>query len=247
MSLPMDYFRLTQCYYCFSFEHIKSNCPYISEQRYCARCGLNDHVRASCENPTKCIHCEGTHPATARCCPRYQQIFKQRYQELVQSIQEQIVASHPIYNPPNISNSLYNDMEYDEAWSRLQCMASAADSPDDFLNSLYTMAKANAPKNDYNPQSYNSDLNLSNDSLPPNKITFREVDVEEHTGEKPEEINCLKKIDKVIENKPPSCAFPDDFTLIPTYESKTPNAHLSSPYKITFTDTKCRGAYWRNA
>ena len=174
MSLFMDSFRLIQCYHCLSFEHVKSNCPQKFKPRYCARCGDTDHPIAECVKATECLHCKGPHPATARCCPMYQQLFQQKYQALVHVIQDQLLPSQH-FNSYGISTPPSNYHLLDNTWSRIQQVASAADTPNDFVNTLFTLAKASKPKKPYNPKAYNDDLHFSQENIhQAYKLTYEE-------------------------------------------------------------------------
>ena len=72
----------------------------------------------------------------------------------------------------SFSNSLFNE-PLDDTWSKIQQLASAAETSSDFVNTLYTLAKSSTPKNPYNPTAYNDELNHSQDSLPQScKLTY---------------------------------------------------------------------------
>ena len=175
MSSPLDFFRLTQCYYCLSFEHIKSKCPYTSELRRCARCGDTGHATTSCQNPTHCLHCGGSHPATARCCPKYQAIFLQKYQELTQMILNQSeTPSLKTLNGQYTSISSSDREPMDDSWSKIQRVAAAAETQNDFIGALFTLAKASIPEKSYNAKEYN-ELNFSQEDIrQAYKISFEE-------------------------------------------------------------------------
>ena len=137
-------FRLTQCYHCLAFDHIKTNCPHIEEPRRCARCGVGEHATIPCGNDARCLHCEGPHPATARCCPVYLQTFAAKYTELLQKIKNQSdhinteLNSTPIDTPENLPDS----------WVLLSAAVNASvlstNNSEEFLDSLYTMLKNNS-------------------------------------------------------------------------------------------------------
>ena len=185
----MESFRLIQCYHCLSFDHIKSNCPHKNENRICARCGDNDHPVGNCENPTACLHCKGPHPATARCCPKYLQIFKTKFQEVIKQIQNQFINSADQHQLPIISSTPFTSRsEYEESWTKIQEVAQAADSPTDFVEALYTLAKS-------------SEREISAEKNPNSKISSLTYDIELVNSE--EDIDETKECEAVKHFSPP--------------------------------------------
>ena len=138
----MESFRLIQCYHCLSFDHIKTNCPHKDERRTCARCGGSDHQVRNCGNQTVCLHCKGPHPATARCCPKYQQLFQTKFNEVTEQIKEQLLNPAHQHQYPTISLTPINKSEYEESWTKIQEVALGAESSKDFVEALYTLAKS---------------------------------------------------------------------------------------------------------
>ena len=216
MSSPLDFFRLTQCYYCLSYDHIKTNCPYTSELRRCARCGNTGHATTICQNPTHCLHCGGPHPATARCCPRYQAIFLQKYQELSQMILKQ--SQTPSLQSISGQYSSISSPErepLDNSWSKIQRVAAAAETQNDFIGALFTLARSSTPEKSYNAKE-NSELDFSQkDIREACKITFEEdkstvseltIEEEKKTGNTREKLITGEKLiteEKLITGEKP--------------------------------------------
>ena len=118
----MEFFRLTQCYHCLAYDHIKTYCPHKNQNRICPRCGGNDHLGGSCKNPLSCIHCQGSHYATARCCPTYKRIFHDKLQDLVNQFNSQRTSpgQDQQCQPITTSVPVSSRVERDESWTRIQ-------------------------------------------------------------------------------------------------------------------------------
>lgn len=58
------------CMSCFRYGHSTQSCKSSHDSRKCSRCGSKQHQRQSCDSPHPiCIHCKGSHEATAKICP----------------------------------------------------------------------------------------------------------------------------------------------------------------------------------
>ena len=146
-------FRLTQCYHCLAFDHIKSNCPHTDKPRLCARCGSGEHATTDCTNDASCLHCEGPHSTTARCCPVYLQTFASKCDELLQRIKNQLVPNNIELNSTSVEHNntepnhtpIESPESLPDSWLLLSAAVNASvhatNSPEDFLSSLYTMLK----------------------------------------------------------------------------------------------------------
>lgn len=55
------YVPINPCNNCYSYYHIKRNCPRPSIT-LCSKCSMTGHKRFSCNNNFKCIHCQEPHP-----------------------------------------------------------------------------------------------------------------------------------------------------------------------------------------
>ena len=62
--------RPTQCFNCFEYGHVKSNCA--NHIRCCTCSGIHD-LDIQCELPKYCLHCEGNHSPNSRLCTIYKQ------------------------------------------------------------------------------------------------------------------------------------------------------------------------------
>ncbi|XP_055949578.1 uncharacterized protein LOC129983905 [Argiope bruennichi] len=58
--------RPRQCSKCYNFLHLSRIC---SKDQVCQLCGT-EHV-GNCQNPVKCINCQGSHAATSKACSLY--------------------------------------------------------------------------------------------------------------------------------------------------------------------------------
>lgn len=58
-----------RCNKCQRFGHVAKYCR--RNLLTCARCSEDGHAFKECNNATKCIHCEGTHYASDKKCPKY--------------------------------------------------------------------------------------------------------------------------------------------------------------------------------
>ncbi|CAH1099786.1 unnamed protein product [Psylliodes chrysocephalus] len=57
----------TRCFNCQKFGHVSATC---TKDKLCS-CGLAPHESQPCEQPIKCINCEGSHSAYSKTCPKY--------------------------------------------------------------------------------------------------------------------------------------------------------------------------------
>lgn len=75
------YPMVRQCYNCYYFGHIQSNCK---AKKRCIRCGELNHITIDeCthkDSPPKCLHCQGSHLPTAKNCPK--RIDEQKIRDL---------------------------------------------------------------------------------------------------------------------------------------------------------------------
>ena len=60
-----------RCFYCQRFGHVSDSCrrKLKGEKRICNNCGQEDH--GNCDNPSFCVNCTGSHPASSKSCERY--------------------------------------------------------------------------------------------------------------------------------------------------------------------------------
>ena len=61
-----------RCFYCQRFGHVSDSCrrKLKGGKRICSNCGKEDH--GDCDNPSYCVNCNESHPATSKYCERYQ-------------------------------------------------------------------------------------------------------------------------------------------------------------------------------
>lgn len=65
-----------QCFRCYQFDHISSQCP---SQPVCSRCGSHGHVASDCRlSHPDCLHCHQAHYPTYRGCPVYRTINSEK-------------------------------------------------------------------------------------------------------------------------------------------------------------------------
>jgi hypothetical protein len=61
--------RILRCYNCQAYDdHVAAHCP-NKESPICFRCGQHHVYNSNCDNPIKCIHCQGDHMAGNPNCP----------------------------------------------------------------------------------------------------------------------------------------------------------------------------------
>ena len=70
-ALSQDVFiSLPQCMKCYSYDHVKKNCPQPDSYTICSNCSSTSHTYRNCASALKkCISCEGDHPTLAARCP----------------------------------------------------------------------------------------------------------------------------------------------------------------------------------
>lgn len=68
---PLKFNDIPQCYRCQGYGHSQRYCKL---QVRCVKCG-EEHATSECqkkrEDPAKCVHCGGAHPASYKGCPAY--------------------------------------------------------------------------------------------------------------------------------------------------------------------------------
>ena len=208
----MKSFRLTQCYHCLGFDHIKTNCPRASQPRLCAKCGENNHTTLDCGNTPCCLHCNGPHPATARCCPFYLTTQQDKYKVLEDAIinrhasqSTNAIESTPIAEPSGVP----------EAWVSLSASVTAAvasaSKPEDFLYTLYTLLKDEPIPSKTLRQSYNADLAFDDEQ----HGSVSEGTIQNEENENDEDSLDLSQI-SVINNIPLAASSTTD-SILPSY------------------------------
>ena len=203
-----DNLKLIQCYHCWQFCHIKSECPKKYDPKLCPRCGEAGHSSHECKNTTQCIHCEENHPATARICIVYKQKFAEVMRELTNDLSE-FQNPEPITPPVTLSTP---DFCKSQACDAIISAFNASHSPDGFLTSLYGILQTNTPKKIVTPLllAYECELDRSDISNPQESLSENS----EPSGLRPINLK-LPKAEKIIiyEGK-------DEKLLIPTSPSK---------------------------
>ena len=66
-----------RCFNCQRFGHFRSFCK---RAECCEKCGKEGHAGAACQEPAKCINCNGSHSANSRACPKW--VEERKIQEL---------------------------------------------------------------------------------------------------------------------------------------------------------------------
>ncbi|CAF4740776.1 unnamed protein product, partial [Rotaria sp. Silwood2] len=62
--------RVLRCYNCQAYnDHIAAHCPNKNDP-ICFRCGQHHSYNPSCNNPIRCVHCNGNHMAGNPACPK---------------------------------------------------------------------------------------------------------------------------------------------------------------------------------
>ena len=160
----VDNIKLIQCYHCWQYSHTKSNCPRKKEPKLCPRCGEIGHNSYQCENDIRCIHCEGTHPATARICVAYKQKFAEVMRDLTAELLEfqKPVPKIASVSPPSPGSCKSN------ACQAIISAFNASYLPDGFLTSLYGILQTTTPKKTEAPPilAYDCELDQSIISAP---------------------------------------------------------------------------------
>ncbi|XP_066974256.1 uncharacterized protein [Macrobrachium rosenbergii] len=83
-----------QCMRCYSYEHIKKNCPMPSTYKICSICASDEHYWTDCNNQInhKCITCSGDHPTMAARCPIRKTLTKDQA-KTIRNQQSQITSN----------------------------------------------------------------------------------------------------------------------------------------------------------
>ena len=122
----MENLKLTQCYKCFEYLHLRPSCPHL--ETICSRCGgVHTHSYIECESPFSCSNCGGPHSATARVCPKYQEAFLLNEKKAY----EQLKVKYPDVNSSLISN------ENSDFTNCLRAARLASTTPQEFSEQLF--------------------------------------------------------------------------------------------------------------
>ena len=77
-NLSQDIFvHIPQCMRCYSYDHVRKDCPESDNYTICSNCSSKDHRYTNCHNAfKKCITCSQDHPTMAARCARRKNIIK---------------------------------------------------------------------------------------------------------------------------------------------------------------------------
>lgn len=114
-----------RCGNCYKFGHKKSVCK---RQKLCRDCSEDFHEGQQCVQVTKCINCEGNHPATSKDCPRYieeHQIQTIRVSDKISynEAKSRFKANAPTVFPKSFSSLLANPTQVKSCGCSCSCKA----------------------------------------------------------------------------------------------------------------------------
>ena len=73
---------IVPCFKCFSYEHLRRNCPKPDEYRICSSCAIEGHLYTDCSSDfVRCIGCGANHRTLAAKCPIRKEIIRNKIKE----------------------------------------------------------------------------------------------------------------------------------------------------------------------
>ena len=93
------------CYRCYSYEHLRKNCPKDEQYKISSNCAAEGHVHSDCKSTQqRCINCLLDHRTLAAKCPARKALIRNKIKERKAKSQSIPRANVPIQTPPPVSS-----------------------------------------------------------------------------------------------------------------------------------------------